>query len=312
MAFDIGQVVSPAVAAALIRRGENANSYSGIKRDPTIRRETTQGVTPQDAMAVARENRAAELQKAQLEAQTRGEAFSREQFQYGQEKDKADREAGIKRTDATAALAQSKAVGDARQQVSKTIGDIQKIMAGARKVDPNTGRVDPVAVAQAQRAAAALWQQIANSGLPPEEISALRDSITAANGTSTPASRAPGGVDRGGTGAPQAAMSQAQMQQAGKEWGDIVHLSYSARSGKMTPEQFASAAQQKLAGILALPLTPEQKQGITEKYQQILRSLGGGSVSRPAPAESPQAAPTGAPKVEAGLANELSRVVRTP
>lgn len=196
--FNIGNVVSPQVASALIRRGENRGTGGGItRRDPTKRTEHTD-TSAQDDLALRREERLRDLQDAQLGAQARGEAFNRERFKADQ--DNKDRDFEFKREQSgfkrEAAQNDPKALNSVRKQGTDIIGRIASAMQKGNKINPDTGKPDPQNHKQMQQIVAALWQTYTNLGLPKEEVDAMRARLTGQQRT-TPAARG-GGIQRGG------------------------------------------------------------------------------------------------------------------
>lgn len=194
MAFDIGNVVSPQVAAALIRRGENRGGGGFSRRDP-IKRTTTTNTEDADRTAFDRESRLQELQDAQLDRADRQDAFSRERFEAGLEEKEKDREISKGNAEAKGAAARSATESRARNNVTSIIKDIGKALAAGNKRGDD-GQPDPAAQKIAQQTVAALWGQLQNMGLPKAELAALAQSLKAQL-PQTAAPRSGGGMERG-------------------------------------------------------------------------------------------------------------------
>jgi hypothetical protein len=201
MPFKIGEVVSPAVAAALIRRGESANQGGFIKRDPTVREEKyDDSGNVQAQIALLREERMRE-QAANKEAREgRSENFDREQFDFQKGESGAqrrEREEKGTRDNRNLDLQEAKALQDRRQEAARILQQIAAITQRARKPNPDTGQPDPSAVQESQTIARALLQQMMNLDLPEADKEAIRAQLRQIIPT-LPPSRAPGNVSRGG------------------------------------------------------------------------------------------------------------------
>lgn len=342
MAFNIGNVVSPQVANALIRKGENRFAGGGIKRRDPIRRVERVDTTDRDQAEFDR------LELIKQEAERRQANIDREfdfkERVHGDRLAEADKDRGAAGEAAKkkGEFDRNKALGAARDKVTKIVKDIGDTLAKAAKPNPDTGKPDPAAQAQAQKIVAALWQQITQMGLPPEELEALRRQIQGQN-PSTPAARAPGGgIQRGAAapGAPGAAgtagaqgpagLTQEHMQAAGRAWGNIVSTVMTGLHRQKNPsdEDKANAraiANGHVAEIMQLPLPPAKKREMLDGINRMYVSRGlapldvetilaqhGVEPGIQRGGENAQGSGGGQPRVESGLARELSTPTRTP
>jgi len=317
MAFEIGNVVSPQVAAALIRRGENRGSGGGIKRRDPIKRTSTTNTEDKDQAAFDRLALAQQAQEEQIAMAKRREAFDRERFELGREDKEKDREAAKAIGGAKAEKDAKISQGKIRDKATKIVQEIGKALMAGNKPNPDSGKPDPEAQRIAKQTADALWSQLQSLGLPPEELAQIAETLKRALPT-TAAPRAPGGgIDRQAQAQPQAPAIGVDGLPAGPGenhlTGDMVRSAID--SGRENPDppdeeffrmldangllhRIPQGAQLHNDGTMTL-LTGERVP-IQEKYlipdNRGNFSRGGG----------------GASKVEPGLSRELGTPTRTP
>jgi hypothetical protein len=298
MAFDIGNVTSPQVTQALIRRGENRGAGGGITRRDPLRRTVHKDASAQDQLAFDREQRAAERQAAELDAAGRREDFNRERFEFGKEEAGKDREDRQRNSAFKREQANAPNLPKIRTEATGIIEKIGRALTASRKVNPDTGQPDPVALKQGERIVAALWQQLTQLGLPGDELSGVAKSIRMQLG-STPPQRG-GGFDRGAQpqgpsgaevrqgidqSAPNAEPPGEELLQALASRGFLERIPQGAQihdDGTMT-----------LMGGQRVPITPSN----------LEPAGGGGKFSR---------ADSGQSKVDSGITAFLGTPTRTP
>lgn len=164
----IGRVLSPEVAAALIRRGESPGDESFIRRDPDV---TTQipGQGAAGELAILREERLERQAELDEERALRGEGFAREQFDFQKTEKEKDRISRGEILEDETTAEKAKSVAGARKQAQKILGDIAGMLRNARKPNPDTGQPDPDAVREAQTIAQGMWAQYMTLPIPDEE-----------------------------------------------------------------------------------------------------------------------------------------------
>lgn len=201
MVFKIGEVLSPGVAQALIRRGESSGGGAFIRRDPTVRETSFDDSGRVRAqLALLREERLRD-QAAQREARaSRGEEFAREKFDFERGESKADREdrrRAAEQDSRNLDLREAEALQERRREAARVMQQIGSLLRNARKPNPDTGQPDPDAVRDAQQVARALFQQMMSMDLPESDKQAIREQLRTSL-AATPAARAPGAPAMGG------------------------------------------------------------------------------------------------------------------
>ena len=261
MPFNIGSPFSPQVTAALLRRGETGRGGRITHQDPirrTMARDEDQGPSE---LELLREKRLDEAMRMNDERLGRGE--ERDQAAFDFQRDMATKAfERQERLDKVAAEKSGKPdpkeMRTLRSDGRKIIMDIQKILTDARKTDPNTGKVDPVALQQARQWAAILWQQYAALGLPPEEIARAAEML----GISPSAP-----PDRGTGGAWDATLSGADPRGGQAPGAGAISRTGAAAPGRPAP----SALRQGMATTLGSrgdnPAAYMDSQLIAELYQ---------------------------------------------
>lgn len=174
MAFRIGSPFSPAVTAALLRRGEGGGGTRIARQDPIRRYGQPEGPDEGPSeLELMREERLSRAMDMEQSRRKREEEFGREAFDYKKEQDRLNRDRQQNLDDLAAENAgkpDPKEMRAIRDSARKLILDITKVMNAATEIDPATGKVNPQRAAQAQQMAALLWQQYLALGLPQQEI----------------------------------------------------------------------------------------------------------------------------------------------
>ena len=194
MAFDIGNVVSPQVAAALIRRGENRGRGGGITRRDPIRRTQTTNTEDRDQAMFDRITLQEQAQAEAAAAGQRREAFDRERFEAGLSEKEKERELDVAKAIHGSRSSEANAASKARDKVTQIINSIGKAMRGLSAVTED-GKPDMNARKGSQMQIDALMQQIRNSGIPQSEIEQMEATLRSRL-PSSPAARS-GGIQRG-------------------------------------------------------------------------------------------------------------------
>lgn len=233
MPFNIGKVLSPEVAAGLIRRGESSGGGGYIRRDPD-----TTTILPEDPaaeLALLREER---LDRESRDAEARalrGEDFAREQFEFQMSEAEKNRiERGEERKGKTSqkeAEGEARTLSDARKQGQTILKEMAAVLARARKPNPDTGKPDPDAVAEAQTIAQAMWGRFQALPLPDDEKKAALEAMRGQLQT-TPASRAGA--------APGAPEPPSPFQNEGEAYDEIASRMNVPNPDPMSEEQIAS------------------------------------------------------------------------
>ncbi len=200
MAFKIGEVLSPTVAAALIRRGEVDRS-SQFVRNPT-RKVTRTGGDVGEQLAILREERQSKRDEQAEARALRGEKFQERGFEFTRGeagKSREERKGKGKREGRKLDLAEAKLKGDARKEAQRILANMDRVLRGARKINPLTGKPDQNAVTEAQTIAAGMWAQIMSLPISDEDKRAMAQAMQRLL-PQTPGSRAPGNSGSGGSG----------------------------------------------------------------------------------------------------------------
>ncbi len=244
MPFNIGKVLSPEVAAGLIRRGESSGGGGFMRRAPDVTH-TDRG-DPADALALLREERAAEQQLLDEERALRGEEFTQEQFEFQKTEAEKNRiERGEERKGkygSKEAAEEARTLRDARTQGQRILEQMGGLLRQARKPNPDTGRPDPDALAEAQTIAQAMWDRFQALPLPDEEKAAAFEAMRSLL-PSTPAPRAGAAPAPGGAEPPSPFLNE------GEEVDEIKSRINAPNPDPMTNEQIEALPNDVLARI---------------------------------------------------------------